>query len=194
MAESAKVAGLVLAAGRSRRMGAPKPLLEIDGRTFMEAAVAALRDGGCDRVTAVVATPGSEAAARSAGADVAPGRPDGEQIDSLRAGLDTLPTDVAAAAVLPVDHPRVRPTTVRALLTAWRADPDAVVRPALDGRPGHPTVFPRRLWEELRAPDLARGARTVVEAARVVDVPVDDPGILLDIDTPEAYRRAGAPE
>lgn len=188
------VAGLVLAAGRSRRMGEPKPLLELDGRTFLRATIEALRGGGCDPVAAVVASPDAEAAAREAGARVAEGRPGGEQIDSLRSGLDALSRDVDAAVVLPVDHPQVRAATVEALLTAWRSDPEAVVRPVHDGKPGHPTVFPRRVWDALRDPSLERGARSVVEAARVIDVPVDDPGILVDIDTPEAYERHAGPD
>lgn len=191
MADEAKVAGLVLAAGRSSRMGAPKPLLELEGRTFVEAAVRALREGGCRDVVAAVASEETAAAARSVGARVVEGEPAGEQIDSLRRGLDALGPDVEAAAVLPVDHPRVRPATVAALLEAWRSDPDAVVRPVHDGQPGHPTVFPRRSWSALRDPTLPEGARSVVAAERVTDVAVDDPGVLLDIDTPETYRRHG---
>ncbi|MFO7895055.1 MAG: nucleotidyltransferase family protein [Longimicrobiales bacterium] len=204
------VAGLVLAAGRSTRMGEPKPLLEIDGRTFLQAAVEALRDGGCETVTAVIASPDAAFAARSAGAAIAQGRPDGEQIDSLRSGLDALdaldavddalegaPHDapdgarqgrVDAVVVLPVDHPRVRPATIGTLISAWRAEPEAMVRPVHRGRPGHPTLFPRRIWAALRDPALPDGARSVVEAGPVVDVPVDDPGVLVDIDTPADYR------
>lgn len=188
------VAGLVLAAGRSSRMGEPKPLLELDGRTFLQATIEALRQGGCDTVTAVVASPEAAEAARAAGGRVAEGRPDGEQIDSLRSGLDALGPGVEAAAVLPVDHPRVRAATVEALLSAWRSDPEAVIRPVHEGEPGHPTVFPRRLWDALRDPSLEHGARSVVESTRVVDVPVDDPGVLVDIDTPEAYERHAGPD
>lgn len=184
-----KVAGLVLAAGRSERMGEPKPLLEIEGRTFLEATITALRDGGCTQVTAVVASSDAATTARSAGAGVTEGRPDGEQIDSLRSGLDALDDNVAAAVVLPVDHPRVRPATVGTLIDAWRTESSAVVRPVHVGRPGHPTVFPRRVWAALRDPDLADGARSVVERERVVDVPVDDPGVLVDIDTPDDLSR-----
>ena len=183
------VAGLVLAAGRSTRMGEPKPLLELDGRTFLQATVQALREGGCGRVTVVVASPDASLAARSAGAGIAQGRPDGEQIDSLRSGLDALGDEVEAVVVLPVDHPRVRPGTVGTLISAWRTEPEAIVRPVHDGRPGHPTIFPRRLWPTLRDASLPDGARSVVEAERVVDVPVDDPGVLVDIDTPDDLER-----
>lgn len=192
MAQGMDVAGLVLAAGRSSRMGEPKALLDLNGRTFIETAIAALRDGGCDPVLAVVVA--SDPAARiaaAAGAVVVEGEPRGEQIDSLRRGLDAV-EDAAAVAVLPVDHPRVRAATVAVLLDAWRADPESLVRPVHDGAAGHPTIFPRRVWPSLRDPDLPEGARSVVGTERKTDVPVDDRGVLIDIDTPEAYRRHGS--
>lgn len=193
------VAGLVLAAGRSTRMGEPKPLLEIDGRTFLQATVEALREGGCETVTAVISSPEAALAARSAGAAIAQGRPGGQQIDSLRSGLDAIDAAdhapdapphgrVDAVVVLPVDHPRVRPATIGTLISAWRAEPEAMVRPVHRGRPGHPTLFPRGVWAALRDPALPDGARSVVEAGPVVDVPVDDAGVLVDIDTPAEYR------
>ncbi len=202
-AQRAEVAGLVLAAGQSSRMGEPKPLLEIDGRTFLQAAVEALWKGGCNSVTAVVASPDAAFTARAAGAAIAQGRPDSEQIDSLRNGLEELGDASEAVLVLPVDHPRVQADTVAALIDAWRAELGAadtagadavggavpIVRPVHDGRPGHPTLFPRRLWPALQEPGLPDGARSVVESERVVDVPVDDPGILIDIDTPEDLER-----
>jgi molybdenum cofactor cytidylyltransferase len=204
MAESAQqadVAGLVLAAGQSTRMGEPKPLLEIEGRTFLQATVETLWKGGCGSVAAVIASPDAAFAARSSGASIAQGRPDGEQIDSLRSGLAELGDEVAAVLVLPVDHPRVRPATVAAVIAAWRnerepdaANPDAgggpIVRPVHEGRPGHPTLFPRRVWPALRDTSLPDGARSVIEAERVLDIAVEDPGVLIDIDTPDDLERA----
>lgn len=191
-AGSTIVAGLVLAAGKSSRMGTPKPLLDLDGEPFIEAAIRALREGGCQDIVAVVASDDVRAAARSAGARTADGAPDGEQIESLRRGLDALGSEVDAVVVLPVDHPRVATSAVRALLDAWRRDPAAIVRPVHDGRPGHPTVFPRPSWSSLRAPSLPEGARSILGGERVVDVVVDDPGVLVDIDTPDDYRSHAA--
>jgi CTP:molybdopterin cytidylyltransferase MocA len=111
------------------------------------------------------------------------------QLSSLLAGLDAL----AAGPVLvtPVDLPLVTPDTVRRLIDAWRATGAPIVRPERAGRHGHPVLFSESILAELRAADLAAGARPVIEAHRhqVVDVPVDDAGAFDDIDTPEDYRR-----
>lgn len=188
------VVGIVLAAGRSERMGRTKALLDAGGRTFLRAAVDALRGGGCDPVVVVARADAGDVAreAELAGAVVVRNeREDAEQIDSLRLGLAAAGAAATAALVLPVDHPLVTAGTVTRLLAAHADAPAAVVRPTRDGQPGHPTLFPRGTWRALAEEPLPRGARTVVEAAgtRRVDVPVSDAGVLVDIDTPEVYRR-----
>jgi molybdenum cofactor cytidylyltransferase len=186
-----EVAGVVLAGGRSSRMGRSKALLQVDGQSFLSACVWALRDGGCEAVVAVV-PPGADAEreeAERAGARAVEGAgPESEQIDSLRIGLDALGSE-SPVVVLPVDHPLVRPATVRALIDAANEAPGSVIRPTRRNEPGHPTLFPPSAWPALRDPSLDRGARSVVDAFPVVDVPVGDPGVLADIDTPGAYRR-----
>lgn len=187
------VGGVVLSAGRSARMGEPKALLEVDGRTFLEAAAEALLEGGCREVVVVAGATdrGVADAARQLPLTLTRAPAGSEQIDSVRTGLDALSPDLLAAVVLPVDHPLVSATTVAALIDASRSDPEAIIRPTRNGRPGHPTLFPRTVWPRLDDPALPRGARSVVESpdTRTVNVPVDDAGILADIDTPGDYRR-----
>lgn len=191
-----KVAGIVLAAGRSSRMGHPKPLLPVEGRTFLARAVAVLREGGCDPVVAVVA-PGEEAermrrVAGEAGARVAVNRlVDAEQIDSLRAGLEAVGEGPEGAVVLPVDVPVSDGAVVRALIRAFAANGAPIVRPVHAGRPGHPVLFARRVWDELREPGLERGARDVVRRhhPEIEDVPIDHAAVARDVDTPAEYLR-----
>lgn len=190
------VAGIVLAAGRSSRMGEPKALLEVDGGTFLERAIDILVEGGCSSVTVVLA-PGEagrrtgEIARRKRAVTVENPRANAEQIDSLRIGLATLPEDAEAAVVLPVDHPLAEARTVQELLRGFRASGLAIVRPVYGDRPGHPVLFARRLWRELAEPDLAEGAREVVHrhGAEILDVVIADRGVSVDIDTPEDYER-----
>jgi len=195
-AGAAAIHGVVLAAGLSTRMGRSKPLLARGGETLVERAVRVLLEGGCGGVIAVVRA-GDDAAARlarTAGARVVVnGNAQAEQVDSLRLALRDLPDDAAAAAVLPVDVPFVRPATVARLLAAFREGAALVVRPSYRGEPGHPTLFARTLFADFAARELPHGARTVIEAhaAETLDIEVEDPGVTQDVDTPEDLARYG---
>lgn len=184
--------GVVPCAGASRRMGATKALLELDGRTFLERVVAALAEGGCTSVLVVIPEGDGalEAAARAAGGDAVPNPDPGEgPITSLRLAIARVAGAAAGVAYLPVDHPLVRPATIARLLDAARESGAPLTVPVLGARRGHPAIFAASLFEELVDPALEGGARVVVhrrlDEARLVEV--DDPGVLADIDTPDAY-------
>lgn len=190
-----RVAGVVPAAGASTRMGAPKALLDAGGRSFVAAVVGALVGGGCDPVLVVVGTgqPDVERRARAAGAAVLENPEPGEgPITSLRLAIHALGDSVDGVALLPVDHPLVRPETVARLLEAFREGGAPLVVPVVEGERGHPAILARDLFPRLLEPGLEEGARSVVHAhldqARAVEV--DDPGVRADIDTPQAYRAA----
>lgn len=180
-------------------MGTPKALLELDGRTFVERAIEALLLGGCDPVLAVVGVGGGAAAAtqlaRAAGAEVIVNPIEGsEQIDSLRLALSKLPQGVLGAAVMPVDVPRVSNELVAELLDAFLREGVPLALPRDGSGHGHPVVFARELFPELLRPDLPEGARTVVHAhiGEAVEVRVNDPQMLADVDTPDDFRRLTA--
>ncbi len=197
------VPGVILSGGRSTRMGRPKALLAAGAtETFVTRIARTLREGGVDGV--VVVAPDEEMATevrRAVGADAHPARvvvnpdPSRGQLSSLLIGLRAIDRPgVDAMLVTLVDIPLVSADTVLRLIEAYRRSRAPVVRPAQAGLPnhGHPVLFDRALFAELREADLARGAKSVVRAHLddVLDVPVDDPGAFLDIDTPEAYVRA----
>lgn len=186
------ICGIVLSAGRSRRMGEPKALLDAGGASFLRRAVEALAGGGCARVVAVVGADAEAVAAeaRAAGAEVVENRdPEAEQVDSLRAGLRALGPDGDAAVVCPVDVPDAGAALVARLVDAFRVTGAPVVVPAADGRHGHPVLFARAVFGALLEEALPEGARTVVHRHRdaLVEVPV--PRLLPDLDTPADYRR-----
>jgi molybdenum cofactor cytidylyltransferase len=190
------ICGIVLAAGRSRRMGRPKAFLPAGDRTFLQHAVRVLSEGGCDLVVVVTGPLDDEtarliaedAAELDAGIAVNP-HADSEQADSLRAGLRALPPEAAAAVVAPVDVPGLTAGLVRGVVGAWRESGAPVAVPARDGRHGHPVLFDRRVFAELMREGLPEGARTVVHAHahELAEVPVDE--LAPDVDTPEDYRR-----
>lgn len=191
------VIGIVPAAGRSTRIGGgPKPLLDTGAGTFLERVIAALREGGADRiVVGVRADPGPVAAvARRSGAEVlVPDDVEEGPVATVRAALRSPHGEAPAEAalLLPADFPLVRGRTVAALVDRWRSGGESLLLPRHGGRTGHPALFAGPLLEELLDPALPEGARTVVERHRegAVEVEVDDPGIHVDVDTLPEYRR-----
>lgn len=192
-AAGGRVAGVVPAAGASARMGTPKGLLQLEGSTFARRVTAALRDGGCDPVLFVVRAGDTRLAAeaRAAGATVLENPDPGPgPLSSLRLALGHLAGTADHVVWLPLDHPRVQARTVEALIAEARTHDAPVTLPVHEDSRGHPAVFGRAVFAELLDPDLDGGARTVVHrhlgSARLVDT--DDPGVLLDVDTPAEYR------
>ena len=188
--------GILLAAGESRRMGYPKPLLEIDSETFA-ARLVRLMLPVVARLTVVVgahadrvrpAIPNDARVSIVANPDWMRG-----QLSSIRAGIRALPPDASAAMVHLADHPKVKASTFAAVTETYQRSGKPIVIARCDGRRGHPVIFDRSIFAELlEAPD-GQGARVVVnvDPSRIVYVDVDDAGILLDLDTPQELTRAG---
>ena len=195
----AMLAAIILAAGESTRMGAPKALLtDPDGRPFVARLVRTFAAAG---IRDVVVVTGSQhvAIAEALAADnpqVRPslvGNPDPSrgQLSSLWVGLGAAARpDLEAVLVTPVDVPLVRASTVMHVIEAWRKKRAPVVRPAVGPRHGHPVLFDRTVFDELQRAPLQAGAKAVVHghAADLIDVPVDDEGCLVDVDTPSDYQ------
>jgi molybdenum cofactor cytidylyltransferase len=195
------VVGIILAAGASSRMGRPKALLPIGQDLFVTRVCRTLRDAGVDDLV-VVAGPEHEAIADALAAAGLPARVvenrrrDEGQLSSVLAGLAVADRPgVDAVLVHLVDAPLVRPETARAVLDAYFRTHAPVVRPAVGGRHGHPVLFARSVFDQLRRADPGVGARGVVQAhaADVCNVPVDDEGACRDIDTPEEFARLAGP-
>jgi CTP:molybdopterin cytidylyltransferase MocA len=193
------IPGLVLAAGRSIRMGRPKALLPAGAAdvTFVRRIVEVLLSGGVADVL-VVGRPDDEALRAEVdriGAHVGfveNASAESGQLSSLQAGLAVADRPgVRAVLVTPVDQPSVEATTVAALLAAWTSSQAPIVRATYRGRHGHPVIFSRAVFDDLRHADPAVGAKQVVRAheAATVDVDVDDPGVVLDVDVPGDYER-----
>jgi CTP:molybdopterin cytidylyltransferase MocA len=186
--------GLVLAAGRSRRMGSDKALLQVAGETFLARAVRVLFEGGGTAVLAVVPAVADPVAreAERVGARAVPGAPAGTPIDSLRCGIAALAPDAGGALVLPVDCVDVGPDTVRAVLRA-AADGAAFAVPSVAGAPGHPVWIARARFGALQGA-APHGLRSVLDAHahEVVRVEVADAGALSDVDTPAELERLAA--
>jgi molybdenum cofactor cytidylyltransferase len=192
------VPGLILAAGRSSRMGRAKALLRVapDGDTFVTRLARSLVEGGVTSVF-VVGRPDDDPLQRellAASVQFIPNADaDRGQLSSIVAGVDAVDAPgVAGLLVTPVDAPLVSPATIRALLTAFAEQRAPVVRAAYRGRHGHPVIFARALFDDLRRADASIGAKAVVRAyaATRLDLDVDDPAVVQDIDNPDDYAKA----
>jgi len=112
------------------------------------------------------------------------------QLSSILVGLDAVDSpDVHGVLISLVDCPLVSVETIASVIAAFRATGAPIVRPAMGGRHGHPALFSRAVFDELRRTDLEVGATAVVRAhaSAAVDVEVSDAGAFNDIDTPDDY-------
>ncbi len=189
------IAGLILAAGESSRMGTDKATLTYRGRTFLELILHTLGEGGIERIVVVLGHHAQEIQRQTkieaAHAVVNPDYRSG-QTSSLQAGLRSLRADNPDAVLLClVDHPAVRAETVRSIVATFRRCGAPVVIPTYQGRRGHPVLIGRQVFDELLqlAPDA--GADSVVRRYRPATqfVEVEDEGVAIDVDDPESYRR-----
>lgn len=189
------IAGLILAAGESSRMGQDKALLTYGGRTFLETIISILREADVSRVAAVLGHHAEEVQRGVKLEDmevvINPEYRRG-QTSSLQAGLRALESANLEAVVLClVDHPLISADTVRALVASFRRSGAPVVIPTFQNQRGHPVLIARTLFSALLSLDPGEGANTVIRKHREATqfVAVSDPGILLDIDDAETYRR-----
>jgi molybdenum cofactor cytidylyltransferase len=190
------VAGIILAAGRSTRMGRPKALLmTADGVTFVARLIHVLSGGGVDGPLVVGRSDDAELQREvdSAGARFVtnPDADAGGQLSSLLSGLHKADRPgIRGLMVTPVDAPMVTPETVSRLIEVFKNTSAPIVRPRYQGRNGHPVIFSRELFDDLRHASPATGAKAVLRAHEngIINVDVDDPGVVADIDTPDDYK------
>jgi molybdenum cofactor cytidylyltransferase len=193
------VAGIILAGGRSSRLGRPKQLLPLAGRPLLAHT---LDNAVRSTLNELVVVLGHEAEAIRAQVDFAAARArvvvndryrEG-QSTSLHAGLAALSPETVAALFLLGDQPLIGPEIIDAILDAYASTGGPIVMPAYDGQRGNPVLFDCSLWPELGQIGGDQGARGVLRAhaREIVEVPVSGVHHTDDIDTPEDYERLRA--
>ena len=187
------ITAVILAAGASSRMGTVKALLPLEGETLLARILRLARAGGAERLLVALGPPhGARLAATlppGPGIEVAWNEdPSRGMLSSVQAALRVLAAAPGRGALLwPVDVPLVTAATVQQLLAG---DLSQLTAPCYDGRGGHPLWLPAALYPAVLALPTSASLRTLRQSHPLRRIPVEDPGVLRDLDTPADFERA----
>jgi CTP:molybdopterin cytidylyltransferase MocA len=188
-----ELAAIILAAGRSERMGAFKPLLPFGSQTVIDSCIKLLRDGGVDTVVVVL---GQDRRAEELKQHLRDSRisfainpdPASEMSASIACGVREVPESAKAVVIIPADHPAVPAEVVGQLISEWRQGA-RLVMPIWKGRGGHPVLVDLSFRRELLSLDPNRGLKAFFDVHRddVRRLNVNSNYIARDIDTWDDY-------
>jgi len=188
-----EVAAIVLAAGRSRRMGAFKPLLPFGNSTVIDSCIDRLQRASVADIVVVVGHRAYEVRHHLQNSQVTFAlNPDveSEMSASIACGLRKVQPGAKAVFIALVDHPAVPVEVIEAIINAWQAGAKLII-PQFEGRGGHPVLIDLNLRDEMLRLDPKRGLRALFDAHRddVCRLPVASPFVARDMDTWEDYVR-----
>lgn len=188
------IGGIILAAGRSERMGVPKLVLPFARSTVIARVADALLQGGVESLVVVVrhgdreirTALGSRRVLLTENPATA-----GDMLSSVRCGLSVLPPQTSAILVTPGDMPALRGELIADMLKVFQNQPERIVVPVCAGRRGHPLVLGAGYRAELMGSHDGVGLRGLLQAhaGQVLEWPTEDRAVLEDLDTPEDYAR-----
>ena len=189
------ISAIVLAAGTSSRMGSPKSLLTVGGRSLLEHVLEAVRGAQVDDIVVVLGHEAdrirSEVSFNGARSVVNPAYSEGMS-SSIRAGVRAADARSDGFLIVLGDQPFVASATLDALIARRNGSNARILIPTYEGRRGNPVLLDRSLSEEVQSITGDQGCRAIFgrHTQGILEVPVDDPGILVDLDTPEQIARA----
>ena len=189
------LAAVILAAGRSARMGAFKPLLPFGPASVIEQVLSTVGEPGIETVRVVVGWNSHLLIPILEGRHVPWVRNERfaeGMFSSIQAGVRSLPIGIAAFFVFPSDMPLVRSVTLTLLIAEWDRRSGGILHPCFEGRRGHPPLIAASYIPEILSECPPGGLRTLLarHARDAREVECADPGILADLDTPEQYRQS----
>jgi molybdenum cofactor cytidylyltransferase len=187
------IGAILLAAGRSRRMGAFKPLLPFGERSVVEACIGNLVEGGVEEIVVVVGYSAGEMREHLAGAPVrfaVNEEAASEMGVSIVRGVEQVGANAEAVFIALVDQPAVPPEVIHLLIAERGRTQACLLQPEYEGRGGHPVLIDLGFREELLNLDPQRGLRALFETHRssALRVPVATPYVVRDMDTWDDYH------
>ena len=187
------VAAIILAAGRSRRMGAFKPLLPFGHQTVIESCVTNIRAAGIEEIVVVVGHRAEyiRQILNSAEVNFVTNRdPDAEMSVSIALGVDAISPSARALLITPVDHPAVPPFIIGSMIESWRRGAQ-LIQPRFHEKGGHPVLIDLTYRNELMNLSSEAGLRSFFAHHRqeVLRLSVDSPFVAQDMDTWDDYLR-----
>lgn len=188
------IAAILLAAGRSRRMGAFKPLLPFGDKTVVEHCVTSLGLAGIPQIIVVVGHRADDVRRQLKNSEVSFAMnpdPESEMSASIARGIEQVSREAKAVLIALVDHPAVPVDVIKLVADEWRLNEGRLIQPAHEDRGGHPVLIDLRYRDELLNLDPQRGLRSLFEhhRDRVCRLAVDSPFVAQDMDTWEDYLR-----
>ncbi len=189
------IAGLILAAGKSERMGRPKPLLPLEGETFLSRIIRNVEDSRLTEWIVVLGHRHEEILAQAkmpANRTILNADYELGQLSSLKCGLGALNWQkLDGVMVILSDHPLISTAIINVLVENFSAENGLIVIPTFQGKRGHPVIFGKSLFAELSSAPLETGAKSVIRAHQrdILHIPVEEEGILVDVDTQSDYAK-----
>jgi len=188
-----QIAAIILAAGRSSRMGAFKPLLPFGNGTVIDACIDSLRTAGVEEIVIVIGNHAEDLRDHLKTKQVTVASnpdPDSAMSVSIALGVPALSASARAVLITPADHPAVPPKTIRTLIETWR-NGAKLIQPEFEGKGGHPVLIDLEFRAELLKLDTSTGLRGLFTQQRqqVLRLPVQSPFVARDMDTWDDYTR-----
>ncbi len=189
-----RISAIVLAAGASRRMGRPKPLVSLGGRTILQRTLDHLRTSRVDEIVVVLGHRAEDILPTLRGLEcrvVINRRHALGMSSSIRRGLQAVHPRSRAVLLTLGDQPYIGSRVIDRLVEVSHRDKRSIVVPTFQGRRGHPVLFRREIWPRLQALTGDVGGKELLRRypEDVCEVEVDDRGVLMDIDRPEDTGR-----
>jgi len=199
MNEASRVSAVILAAGSSTRMGVPKQLLQLDGKPLLEHVLAHVRESQITEIVLVLGhaaeTIRKQIQLRETRVVTNENYPDGMG-SSLQAGISAVDAEAQAAVIVLADQPFVRASTLDKLISEHTRSGAQIVIPTFRGFRGNPVLLDRSMFREVMRLRGDVGCRAIFgnHLEGIVKLPVEDPGILLDMDRLSDYEKLRDPQ